>query len=238
MEIAALKLADDYDALKSDLARVTAERDTSKRREDEMRGKLLKESEGSCALRSRNAELEQSKRTVDFLCELHGCCPEMVLHWCEFEHRQLARAAELEEDGENGRLAYNLLREDKATAEQRNAELVEQLKAYGKYAHDTTLEDQNAELEAALREIVECVDVDGADEKYDREIQRICAIALARAESATPAKHPDTERLDWLEDLFSITAENGATWRNFMTSVHERGFRAAIDAARKQEASK
>ena len=40
----------------------------------------------------RNAELEQSKRTVDFLCELHGCCPEMVLHWCEFEHRQLARA--------------------------------------------------------------------------------------------------------------------------------------------------
>lgn len=47
---------------------------------------------GDTTQEARVDELEQSKRTVDFLCELHGCCPEMVLHWCEFEHRQLARA--------------------------------------------------------------------------------------------------------------------------------------------------
>jgi len=44
-----------------------------------------------------------------------------------------------------------------------------------------------AELEAALRDIVAWVDEDGADEKYDREIQRICFVALASADSATPA---------------------------------------------------
>ena len=41
------------------LARVTAERDTSKRREDEMRGKLLKEIESACALRARVADCEE-----------------------------------------------------------------------------------------------------------------------------------------------------------------------------------
>ena len=205
MEIAALKLADDYDALKSDLARVTAERDTSKRREDEMRGKLLKESEGSCALRSRNAELEQSKRTVDFLCELHGCCPEMVLHWCEFEHRQLARAAELEQNREINAKEWESLHADYDALQQRNAELVEQLKAYGKYAHDTTLEDQNAELVAALRPLAMVAKycgqindstgvwshtsiIDGEHFSLTIGDCRRASATLARAESATPDK--------------------------------------------------
>ena len=231
MEIAALKLADDYDALKSDLARVTAERDTSKRREDEMRGKLLKESEGSCALRSRNAELEQSKRTVDFLCELHGCCPEMVLHWCEFEHRQLARAAELEEDGENGRLAYNLLREDKATAEQRNAELVEQLKAYGKYAHDTTLEDQNAELAAALTDIRDMPEYDQDDA---HRLRGMAKVFLARFESAAPAKHPDTEIVDWLE----VDPQARLAEVRRLIFIDRDTVREAVHAARKQGGEK
>ena len=45
------------DKAHADLARVTAERDKSLRREDEMREKLLKEIEGSCALRARVAEV-------------------------------------------------------------------------------------------------------------------------------------------------------------------------------------
>lgn len=43
-------------------------------------------------------------------------------------------------------------------------------------------EQRNAELVAALDYIAKWVEADGADEKYDREILRVCA--LARAESA------------------------------------------------------
>ena len=113
MEIAALKLADDYDALKSDLARVTAERE------------------------------------------------ECRAFWTAEADKAATRTTELV----------------------RNS-------AYWE-AEATALRAHAAELVAALREIVEWVDEDGADEKYDREIQRICAIALARAETATPAKQED-----------------------------------------------
>ena len=93
---------------------------------------------------------------------------------------------------------------------------------------------RNAELVAALREIIEWVDEDGADEKYDREIQRLCATALARAESATPAKHPDTKRLDWL-----CSDTEAANY--FLTeSIHAHSpdcLRDALDAARKQGGS-
>ena len=163
------------DLAEADLARVTAERDTSKRREDEMRGKLLKESEGSCALRSRNAELEQSKRTVDFLCELHGCCPEMVLHWCEFEHRQRARVAELEQyrAGDAVALAQLRIRVEHAEAE---------AKSQTKQRID--VENMGAEL---LRKVDEIVN----DANHSAEA-RLCAAANrllnTRAEFATPDK--------------------------------------------------
>ena len=166
----AVKAADDYDALKSDLASVTAERDAEFRRSD---------SELAAAAQKESALRAMAQARID----------------------QLAARV--------------------------------------------------AELEAALREIVECVDVDGADEKYDREIQRICAIALARAESATPdhipdaakmvsatpAKHPDTVRLDWLE---SAPSERLAEVRRVLWQQHNTcmATRSAIDAARKQEASK
>ena len=53
------KAADaEFEQLRADLARMMAERDTSKRREEEMRLKLLEEIEGACALRARVAELE------------------------------------------------------------------------------------------------------------------------------------------------------------------------------------
>ena len=168
------------DLAEADLARVTAERDTSKRREDEMRGKLLKESEGSCALRSRNAELEQSKRTVDFLCELHGCCPEMVLHWCEFEHRQCARVAEVEVQAERYRLTT--LRQDATIAE-----LTTDGNAATLAVNLAKVSQRNAELVSALREVDEIVN----DANHSAE-DRLCAAANrllnTRAESATPDK--------------------------------------------------
>lgn len=52
------------------------------------------------------------------------------------------------------------------------------------------LKQRNAQLEAALLDAL----------KHDEcEREHILRSALARAESATPAKHPDTVRLDWLE---------------------------------------
>lgn len=49
-------------------------------------------------------------------------------------------------------------------------------------------EQRVAELVAALRVILEIVDADGADESYDKAIAQEAACALARAESAAPAK--------------------------------------------------
>ena len=102
-----------------------------------------------------------------------------------------ATIAELTTDGNAATLAANL-----AKASKRNAELVEQLKAYGKYAHDTTLEDQNAELVVALRELYARFKniPDGCDHSvgicWCPEIRALdnAAKALERAESATPAK--------------------------------------------------
>ena len=87
----------------------------------------------------------------------------------------------------------------------RNAELVEQLKAYGKYAHDTTLEDQNAELVAALRPLAMVAKycgqindstgvwshtsiIDGEHFSLTIGDCRRASATLARAESATPDK--------------------------------------------------
>ena len=78
--------------------------------------------------------------------------PEEVRNHIAQLERDLARLTAENERLENlaATLAANL-----AKASKRNAELVEQLKAYGKYAHDTTLEDQNAELVAALRDVAD-----------------------------------------------------------------------------------
>ena len=87
-----------------------------------------------------------------------------------------ATIAELTTDGNAATLAANL-----AKASKRNAELVEQLKAYGKYAHDTTLEDQNAELVVALREEKRIHPQDFLPGDFRER-------ALSRAESAAPDK--------------------------------------------------
>lgn len=99
------------------------------------------------------------------------------------------------------------------------------------------LEIETQELADALLEILRIVDADGADESYDKAIAREAACALASAESAALAKHPDTERMDWLSrrnygfpvslsqhDLPAVITDHPSPY-----------LRAAIDAARKQE---
>jgi hypothetical protein len=59
-------------------------------------------------------------------------------------------------------------------------------------------------------------------------------LALAVDRNACAAERDalkaDKERLDWLGDYFSITAEESCPWREFEALVHQKGFRAAIDA--------
>ena len=59
------------------------------------------------------------------------------------------------------------------------------------------------------------------------------AHALARAESATPAKHPDTVRLDWLEEAPSerLADVRRIIWQQRDTCMVTR---AAIDSAMKE----
>ena len=134
------------------------------------------------------------------------------------EHAALrARSAELEAQIE--RDAWTLSPEMVQTRNDQLAAKLEQA------------EQRNAELVAALDYIAKWVEADGADEKYDREILRVCA--LARAESATPAKHPDTVRLDWLEEAPSerLADVRRIIWQQRDTCMVTR---AAIDSAMKE----
>ena len=99
---------------------------------------------------------------------------------------------------------------------------------------NTLLRKENAELEAALREILRIVDADGADESYDKAIAREAACAIARAESATPAKHPDAEP----EVIGGYEGEGGRRfWWTGGTWLYP-GQEVAVISARKQEAAR
>jgi len=148
-------------------------------------------------------------------------------------------------------------------AEQRVAELDESLHLANGTAdlalhHRDIAEQRNAELEAALDDLLGCPTVtdratcpDGDPSRIDEApewqavLQISCAWtrykklkALARAESAAPAKHPDTVRLDWLEAFYKATEVGHWKWHELEDRMVADGFRSAIDAARKQEASK
>lgn len=172
------------------------------------------------------AELEQVQRA-----EYYGEVWALERNRAEQAEKRVAELdatiAELTTDGNAATLASNL-----AKASKRNAELV-----------------------AALDYIAKWVEADGSDEKYDREILRVCALARAesgaplpmredpryrgtdfrsaRAESATPAKHPDTERLDWLEEAPSerLADVRRIIWQQRDTCMVTR---AAIDSAMKE----
>ena len=229
------------------------------------------------ALRVRVADLEQD------LTVLNSQYDDKVVATAKLGQRAAeleATIAELTTDGNAATLAANL-----AKASKRNAELVEQLNAYGKYAHDTTLEDQNAELAAALRmavnELQRVTVVTDGHPSVSYNLMYNLRQVLGRAESATPAvvqeslttesatpglrtgdpmadpvmgglprydgwklstpdRHPDTERLDWLEaespEVFRMEKEWCVSPDDGDSFGHS--LRAAIDAARKQEASK
>lgn len=46
---------------------------------------------------------------------------------------------------------------------------------------------------------------------------------------------PDTERMNWLEELFSTTAQDSRAWQDFYSAVSHRGFRTAIDMYKEVE---
>lgn len=48
--------------------------------------------------------------------------------------------------------------------------------------------------------------------------------------------YTDTEILNWIEDLFSISSESSPAWREFYSNVSAMGFRKA--AQREMEAQK
>ena len=115
--------------------------------------------------------------------------------------------------------------------------------------------DRNEQLRADLARVTAERDhhkgVKATTDAAHRELSREHAAIRARdaelakdrddwkkcAESATPAKHPDTERLDWLEGAPSerLAEVRRILWQQRNTC---EATRAAIDAARKQEASK
>lgn len=155
-----------------------------------------------------------------------------------------ARVAELEQNREINAKEWESLHADYDALQQRNAELVEQLKAYGKYAHDTTLEDQNAELVAALRDIAGTPERDKDYAIGELKCRLRARNTLARAESATaavvkdslttepgaPAKHPDTEIVDWLE----VDPQARLAEVRRLIFIDRDTVREAVHAARKQ----
>ena len=181
------------------------------------------------------------------------------------EHAALrARTAELEKDRDDWKKCADLAERALASEQQRSAELeakierdawaispaMAQARINMLASELGQVKQRNADLVAALREVDEIVN----DANHSAE-DRLCAAAnrllntsaesatpdhipdAAKMVSATPAKHPDTVRLDWLE---SAPSERLAEVRRVLWQQHNTcmATRSAIDAARKQEASK
>ena len=157
----------ELEQLRADLARVTAERNEALDRADELETQLLG-ARGYTAMPAisttaqMQAEVDTQRGRV---LQLQQRIAELEKDW---QYAEMGRA--------NWQSNHRLARDKLRASEQRNAELVEQLKAYGKYAHDTTLEDQNAELVAALK----CVrDAPGSDQNAPYRLRKIAQDALA-----------------------------------------------------------
>ena len=104
--------------------------------------------------------------------------------------------------------------------------------------HRDIAEQRVTELEAALRDAVGMLEeLDGLDwgeegMPFDVDFNHFAKV-LARVESATPAKHPDTERLDWLASNKQSGGGAFCLQWSFRDNNNQTNIRDAIDAARK-----
>ena len=179
----------ELEQLRADLARVTAERNEALDRaadDSTARRLLLQQDTDLAALRARVAELET---------QLLGARGYTAMPAISTTAQMQA-----EVDTQRGRVLQ---------LQQRIAELVEQLKAYGKYAHDTTLEDQNAELVAALK----CVrDAPGSDQNATHRLRKIAP----RRPRLRRKPMNDPEFTSWLlelvKDEWGMTEEEVIAW--------------------------
>lgn len=133
-----------------------------------------------------------------------------------------ARVAELEKEREHAQQCVKFHSEN----------------SVARHARAEQAEQRNAELVAALRGALGWLEKGGV-----RSAHVALAHALARAESATPAKHPDTERLvtlleSALKSFAAMPEANPSHTRDGIWALWTDGcntLRDAIDAARKQQ---
>ena len=209
---------DRLEQLRADLARVTAERDHHKGVKATTDAAHRELSREHAALRARTAELEKDR-------DDWKKCADLAERALASEQQ---RSAELEAQIERDAWAIS-----PAMAQARINMLASEL---------GQVKQRNAELVAALRPIYalrkNCEGDIGWRGQKDAKVgwvtvRDILALeqALARAESATPAKHLDTEIVDWLDAQF----QGGDDWCRLFPLGNT--IREAY-AARKQEASK
>ena len=165
-------------------------------------------------------------------------------------HADLARVTAERDNARAQAIADRAFQSDNAALRARVAELDESLHLANGTAdlalhHRDIAEQRNAELVAALRPIYalrkNCEGDIGWRGQKDAKVgwvtvRDILALeqALARAESATPAKHPDTVRLDWLASNKQSGGKAFCLQWTFRDNNNQTNIRDAIDAARKQ----
>lgn len=238
---------EDIQRLQAALASVTAELDAARSELDAARGWIAGDSVRIGELRARVAEVEEQAERYRLVAL-----------------RQDATIAELTTDGNAATLAANL-----AAVSQRNAELVAALEKIakadplenGRYAafrasaalaRAESAESKSHPNPSEIRTSESATPAkNAADTPENREA---CAKVMAawEAEESTPAKHPDTERLDWLERetndvvCFNVPTGGGdfyvvwAVYEHHMSPPSPRNvaqgtsIRAAIDVASKR----
>lgn len=125
-----------------------------------------------------------------------------------------------------------------AEAEVTLAELVTDGNAVTLAANLAKVTQRNAELEAALRDAC----AKSAGTLTTTQILNILDARAESAESAAPAKHPDTELLEWMElnhrTVMAFADGSFSCWSVDGYEFHGNTARAAIDAARKQGGAK
>ena len=181
-----------------------------------------------CVLRRERDKAQNDLARVTAELEHHKSVKETI----DSAHKELsrehaalrARVAELEAQIE--RDAWTLSPEMVQTRNDQLAAKLEQA------------EQRNAELVAALRDAVGMLEeLDGLDwgeegMPFDVDFNHFAKV-LARAESATPAKHPDTVRLDWLASNKQSGGKAFCLQWTFRDNNNQTNIRDAIDAARK-----